>query len=81
MDLQTEKNQIIKSLEYINDAALLTAIQNLIDFAKQKEEEFLGERIENYNRELDKAEDEVNQGNFIAHESAIKKLKEWRNEK
>ena len=81
MDIQAEKNLLIKSLEQINDASLLKAIHSLIDYANQKDEEFLGESIEKYNTELSKAEAEVREGNFIAHEEAIKNLGKWRKEK
>ncbi|MBY0435450.1 MAG: hypothetical protein K2U26_15205 [Cyclobacteriaceae bacterium] len=78
VDIQEEKKQIIKSLERINDKALIHAIQNIIDFANQKDEEYLGESLEDYNQALEKADKEIDKGNFVEHEEAIKKIGEWR---
>ncbi|MBS1553434.1 MAG: hypothetical protein JSU09_00790 [Bacteroidetes bacterium] len=77
--IQDSKKQIIESLEKINDEALIHAIQNMIAYAKIRDEEFLGESIEEYNTELEKAEAEIESGNFIVHEEAMKKLGDWRN--
>ena len=77
--IEDSKKQIIESLEKINDEALIHAIQNMIAYAKIRDEEFFGESIEEYNTELEKAEAEIESGNFIVHEEAMKKLGDWRN--
>lgn len=76
--LQEGKKRIIESLEQINDEVLIHAIQNMIDYAKLRDEEYLGESIEEYNRKIDEAVAEVNEGKFLTHEEAVKKISEWR---
>jgi predicted transcriptional regulator len=51
----------------------------MINYAKTKDEEYLGESIEEYNLALEKADAEIDAGHFIVHEEAMKKLGEWRN--
>jgi hypothetical protein len=80
--LQEKKNQIIDSLQHINDEALILAIQNMIAYSRQKDEEYLGESVEAYNEALAKADAEIDEGQFVVHEEALKKLQAWRgNEK
>jgi hypothetical protein len=76
--LQEGKKRIIESLERINDEALINALQNMIEYAKLRDEEYLGESIEEYNLALEKADLEIDKGNFIVHEAAMKKMGEWR---
>ena len=76
--LQEGKKRIIESLEQINDEVLIHAIQNMIDYAKLRDEEYLGESIEEYNLKIDEAVAEVNEGKFLTHEEAVKKISEWR---
>lgn len=77
-DFKRAKKLLIKKLEQTNDEVLIHAIQNLIDFARKKDEEYLGETIEEYNLALDKANTEIDNGNFLTHKQAIKLIGEWR---
>lgn len=77
--IEEEKKQIIKSISEISDEALLSTIKSMINYAKTKDEEYLGESIEEYNLALEKADAEIEAGHFIVHEEAMKKLGEWRN--
>jgi predicted transcriptional regulator len=77
--IQEEKKEIIESIAQTNDEALISTIKTIIDYAKSKDEEWLGESIEEYNLALEKADAEIDAGSFIVHEEAIKKLGEWRN--
>jgi hypothetical protein len=79
--LDAEKKHLIKSIEEINDGLLLKSIENLIEFARQKDEAFLGESLEEYNLALEEADSEIDKGNFMVHEEAIKKMGEWKIEK
>lgn len=78
-DIQEGKRQIIESLSGINDGPLIQAIQNMIAYAKLRDEEYFAESIEEYNESLEKADAEIDNGNFVVHEEAMKKLSEWRN--
>jgi hypothetical protein len=78
ISIQEGKKRIIESLERINDEALINALQNMIEYAKLRDEEYLGESIEEYNLALEKADLEIDRGNFVVHEEAMKKMGEWR---
>ncbi|MFN5170422.1 MAG: hypothetical protein ACK5DD_12410 [Cyclobacteriaceae bacterium] len=80
-ELQKEKKQVIQQIERLNDASLINAIQSLLDFAAQKDEEYLGESVSSYNIHLEKADAEISSGKFVVHEDAIKKIGSWRKEK
>jgi hypothetical protein len=77
-NLQENKKGIIKSIERTNDEAIINALQNMIEYAKLRDEEYLGESIEEYNLALEKADLEIDKGSFIVHEAAMKKMGEWR---
>jgi len=77
---QKEKEEIIKNIEHIDDAVLLHAIKNLIEFARQKAaENYLGETIEEYNLAIERADAEIESGKFVEHEEVMKRIGEWRN--
>ncbi len=42
MDIQTQKEAIIKQFKQLNDENLIQAIKNLLDYALKKEQEGLG---------------------------------------
>jgi predicted transcriptional regulator len=77
-NLQKNKKRIIESIERTNDEALIRIIQNMIEYGKLRDEEYLGESVEEYNLVLEKADLKIDKGNFVTHEEAIKKIREWR---
>lgn len=77
-NLQAEKAHLIKSIEGIDDALLIKCIENLIELAHQQDQAYLGESISEYNAALERADAEIDKGNFIFHEEAMKKMGEWR---
>jgi hypothetical protein len=77
-NIQEGKRQIIESLAGINDEPLILAIQNMIAYAKLRDEEYFAESIEEYNQKIDEAVAEMNEGKFLEHEEAIKKISKWR---
>jgi hypothetical protein len=78
MDIQSEKTALIKVLEKINDESLIRAIQSLVEYASKRDEEYLGVTVDQYNDELDQADAQIEKGEFIAHEDAVKLVKGWR---
>ena len=75
MDLQAEKTALIKRLEQINDVSLIEAIKHLVDFGLKHSESHIG--VEQYNRELDEAEAEIDRGEYVSHEDLKNQMKEW----
>lgn len=77
MDIISEKSFLIKKLEKTNDETLLKAIHELIEYSQKRNEEYLGESIEDYNRELDEAKARVESGKFITQEDLEKESSKW----
>ena len=53
---------------------MIHAIQNMIEYGKRRDEEYLAESIEEYNQKIDEAVAEMNEGKFLEHEEAAKKI-------
>ena len=75
MDIQTEKLALIKRLEQINDLSLIRALKYMVDFGLREKEERVS--IEQYNRELDEAEAEMDREEYTSHEDFKKQMKKW----
>ena len=75
MDLQAEKTALIKRLEQINDISLIRALKHMVDFGLQSSEERIS--LEQYNRELDQADAEMDQGEFYTQDEVEKLAKKW----
>ncbi len=74
MDIHSEKELLIKEINQVEDLALLKALKSLLHYGLQKDGRI---SIEQYNRELDEAELEIDRGDFITHEELKKQMKEW----
>jgi predicted transcriptional regulator len=68
---QTLKLELMEWLATVHDKSLIK------ELAKWKEDH---QRIsvEQYNKELDEAEDEIDRGEFLTHEEAVKEIRSWR---
>jgi hypothetical protein len=63
-DINLERSQIIKELQQINDISLLKAVKHLIHYGLKNDGHI---SIEQYNKELEEAEAEMDKGEFITH--------------
>ena len=75
MDLHAEKTALIKRLEKINDISLIRVLKHMVDFGLQSSEERIS--LEQYNKELDQAEAEMDQGEFYTQNEVEKMAKKW----
>lgn len=75
MDIQAEKSALIKRLEQINDQSLIKALKHMMDFGLREMEGQIS--IEQYNRELDEAEAEMDRGEYISHDDLKEQMKKW----
>lgn len=50
----------------------------MIAYSNQKDESYLDESMEVYNEVLAKSDAEIDEGQLIDHEEAVKKLQAWR---
>ncbi len=74
MDINIERTLIIKELQQINDISLLKAIKHLVHYGLKNDGHI---SIEQYNKELEEAEAEIERGEFVSHEDLKKQMKEW----
>ncbi|MCA6384808.1 MAG: hypothetical protein IM620_15140 [Cytophagales bacterium] len=74
MDINIERSLIIKELQQINDISLLKAIKHLVHYGLKNDGHI---SIEQYNKELEEAEAEIERGEFVSHEDLKKQMKEW----
>ncbi len=75
MNIQVEKADLVKQLEQIEDLELLLAIKHLIAYGLSRSEGAIS--IEQYNRELEEAEAEIDRGEFYSQEEVEKMVKKW----
>lgn len=75
MDIIEERDSLIKKLEQVEDMSLLQAIKAVLHHGLLNGGT---SSIEQYNREIEEAEARMEQGEFILHENAIKRIRGWR---
>jgi predicted transcriptional regulator len=74
MDINAERALLIKEIKQVEDISLLQAIKAVLHYGLKNEGRI---SIEQYNRELDEAEAEIDRGEFITHEELKKQMKTW----
>lgn len=74
MDINTERSLLIKELQQVEDMSLLRALKAVLHYGLKNEGRI---SIDQYNRELEEAEAEIDRGEFITHEEFKKQMKAW----
>ena len=74
MDINSERLLVIKELEQVNDISLLKAVKHLIHYGLKNEGRI---SIEQYNKELEEAEAEIDRGEYVTQEELKKQMKAW----
>jgi hypothetical protein len=74
MDIKTERSLLIKELQQVDDLSLLQAIKVMLHYGLKNEGRI---SIEQYNRELNEAEERIDRGDFFTQEEVEKMAKEW----
>jgi hypothetical protein len=75
MDIHSEKALLIKEIEQLEDISLLRVLKSMLHYGLKNEGRI---SIEQYNKELEEADAEIEKGEFIAHEEAMKEIRSWR---
>lgn len=75
MELKSEKKALMERLKQVDDLSLIRALNHMLDFGLQHSETHI--TLEQYNKELDEAEAEIERGEFISQEELKKQMKEW----
>jgi len=70
MSIELERELIIKEIQNCDEEWVLKAIRRILHNENEVD-------IELYNKELDDAEKEIENGDFISHEELVKKSKTW----
>ena len=76
MDVQAERTALIKKMEQINDLSLIQAIRHLVDYGLKETSK--GVDIDQYNKELEDADTEIDKGEYLTHEEAVSQIRSWR---
>ena len=75
MDINAERAWLIKEIQQVQDISLLKAIKAVLYYGLQNEGRIT---LEQYNKEMDEAEERVARGEYMVHEDALKLIKGWR---
>lgn len=76
MDIQAEKNVLIERLQKVNDLSLIQALKHMLDYGLREKESWIS--IEQYNKELEDSDAEIDKGEFLTHQQAVKEINAWR---
>lgn len=74
MDINTERALLIKELQQVEDLSLLKTLKAVLHYGLKNEGRISAEQ---YDKELEEAEAEIDRGEFITHEELKKQMKEW----
>ena len=72
-NIQAEKLELLEWLATLRDKKL---IKELVEWKRAHQDK----SIEQYNADLEQADREIEQGDYITHEEAIKEIRSWREE-
>jgi len=75
MDLQADLKWIQQELNNVKDPAFIEAIKNMLKYRKRVSTERIS--VEQYNKELEASEKEIEQGNFYTHEQVRERASQW----
>lgn len=75
MDINSEKAILIKEIEQLEDVSLVRILKSMLQYGLRNEGRI---SLEQYNRELEEADAEVERGEFLTHEEALKEIRSWR---
>ena len=75
MDVEADLKWIHNELDQVKDPNIIEAIKNMLEYRKKVSTERIS--IEQYNKEIDEAEREIENGNYYTQEEVEKRAKEW----
>ena len=71
------RKKVHQYIDDVDDTVIKAVYAMLKEFNKSDKNNFKPLSIEEYNTELDKAEEEINSGNFLTHKQAITEINKW----
>jgi len=74
MDINAERSLLIKEIKQVEDISLLKTLKAVLHYGLKNEGRI---SIEQYNRELDEAEERVSRGEFFTQDEVKKMAGKW----
>jgi predicted transcriptional regulator len=71
MNIRAQKLELLEWMASLQDKALINELMKW-------KEEHQRINVEQYNQELEEADTEIDRGDYLTHEEAIKKIRSWR---
>ncbi len=75
MDINSEKALLIKEIQQLEDLSLVKVLKFMLHYGLKNEGRI---SLEQYNKELEEADAEIEKGDFLTHEDALKEVRAWR---
>jgi len=75
MGVEADLKWIHNELDQVKDPYFIEAIKNMLEYRKKVSTERIS--IEQYNKEIDEAERDIENGNYYTQEEVEKRAKEW----
>jgi hypothetical protein len=75
MDINSEKELLIREIEKLEDLSLVRILKSMLHYGLRHEGRITPDQ---YNKELDEADAEIERGEFLTHEQALKEIMAWK---
>ena len=75
MHINSEKAVLIREIEQLQDISLVRVLKSMLHYGLKNEGRI---SIEQYNKELEEADAEIERSEFLTHEEALKEVRSWR---
>jgi hypothetical protein len=75
MDINSEKAILIREIEKLEDVSMVKLLKSMLHYGLKQEGRI---SLEQYNKELEEADAEIERGEFLNHEVALKEIRSWR---
>ena len=75
MGVEADLKWIHNEMDQVKDPYFIEAIKNMLEYRKKVSTERIS--IEQYNKEIDEAERDIENGNYYTQEEVEKRSKEW----
>ena len=75
MDNNSEKAVLLKEIEQLEDISLLRVLKSMLHYGLKNEGRI---SVEQYNKELEEADAEIEKGEYLTPDEALKEVRSWR---
>lgn len=75
MDINSEKALLIREIQQLEDISLIRVLKSMLHYGLKNEGRI---SLEQYNRELEEANAEIEKEKFLTHEEVLKEVRSWR---